>query len=68
MSNVEYQDFQTLETEIKDYAKQIETLGTEQKDHQEDLIKVQKTLLSFKSSKGFDGYPRNRYRNLQKKY
>ncbi len=54
MSNVEYQDFQTLETEIKDYAKQVETLGTEQKDHQEDLIKVQKTLLSFKSSKGFD--------------
>lgn len=54
MSVAEYQDRQALETEIKDYAKQVETLGEEQKDHQEDLIKVQKTLLSFTRSKGFD--------------
>lgn len=54
MSNIEYQDRQALETEIKDYAKQVETLGEAQKEHQEDLIKLQKTMLSFKSSQGFD--------------
>ena len=54
MSDAEYQDRQALETEIKDYAKQVENLGEQQKDHQEDLIKLQKTMLKFKSSKGFD--------------
>lgn len=52
MSEVEYRDRQELETEVKDYSKQIETLGEEQKDHQEDLERLREKLRILKSSKG----------------
>jgi chromosome segregation ATPase len=54
MPEAEYQDKKELEGEVKEYAQEIEQLGESQKDHQEDLIKLQKTLISFQRSKGFD--------------
>lgn len=53
MVEAEYRDRQELETEIKDYAQKIETLAEEQKDHQEDLEKLQKAHKMLKSSAGF---------------
>jgi chromosome segregation ATPase len=50
-----YSDSQELATEICEYATEIETLGEQQKEHQEDLIKMQKLMLSFKSSRGVYG-------------
>ncbi|MEA5623341.1 hypothetical protein [Nostoc sp. UHCC 0251] len=52
MSGREYSDRQELETEIKDSGKKIESLGDEQKDHQEDLESLQEKLQILKRSKG----------------
>lgn len=53
MVEAEYGDRQELETEIKDYAQKIETLAEEQKDHQEDLEKLQKHTKCSKIAQDF---------------
>lgn len=52
MSQSEYSDRQELENEVKDYSREIETLGERQKDHQEDLENLQERLQKLKMSKG----------------
>lgn len=52
MSKVEYRDRQELEAEVKESSKEIQTLGEEQKDHQEDLEKLKEKLRMLKRSKG----------------
>ncbi|AFW94974.1 MULTISPECIES: hypothetical protein [unclassified Anabaena] len=48
----EYNDRQDLEREVKDYGKQIETLGESQKEYQEDIESLQERLKMLKSTKG----------------
>ena len=52
MSQMEYSDRQDLEREVKDYGKQIETLGESQKEYQEDIESLQERLKMLKSQKG----------------
>jgi chromosome segregation ATPase len=52
MSQMEYSDRQDFEREVKDYGKQIETLGESQKDYQEDMESLQKRLKMLKSQPG----------------
>lgn len=52
MSQLEYQNRQELETEVKDHFKEVETLGEEQKDHQKDLESFREKLRELKSSRG----------------
>ena len=53
MSQMEYSDRQDLEREVKDYGKQIETLGESQKDYQEDMESLQKRLKMLKVNQEF---------------
>ncbi len=48
----EYNDRQDLEREVKDYGKQIETLGESQKEYQEDIESLQKRLKMLKIQPG----------------
>jgi peptidoglycan hydrolase CwlO-like protein len=48
----EYNDRQDLEREVKDYGKQIETLGESQKEYQEDIESLQERLKLLKNGKG----------------
>ncbi|MEM6753302.1 MAG: hypothetical protein AAF630_10060 [Cyanobacteria bacterium P01_C01_bin.38] len=52
MSQSEYSDRQELENEVKENFSEIETLGEQQKDHQEDLESLQESLRKLKMSKG----------------
>ncbi len=48
----EYNDRQDLEREVKDYGKQIETLGESQKEYQEDIEILRERLKMLKSQPG----------------
>jgi chromosome segregation ATPase len=48
----DYKDSAELQDQVKDYGKQIETLGEEQQEHQEDMESLQAKLRILKSGKG----------------
>jgi chromosome segregation ATPase len=51
----DYQDKAELQDRVKDYGKQIETLGEEQQEHQEDVESLRAKLQFLKSNKGVFG-------------
>jgi chromosome segregation ATPase len=48
----DYKDSAELQDQVKDYGKQIETLGEEQQEHQEDMESLQAKLRILKSGRG----------------
>lgn len=48
----DYKDSAELQDQVKDYGKQIETLGEEQQEHQEDMESLKDKLRVLKSGKG----------------